>query len=75
MVILLRYISLYQYIIIQPRVKSVCEKYKIPYIQENVFKRLIKTVDIMIGKTSMIEIDSIENYNFQLGNTNTKKTD
>ena len=35
---------------------------EIPYIQENVFKRLIKTVDIMIGKTSMIEIDSISIY-------------
>jgi fatty acid desaturase len=43
-----------QYQKAQPRVKAVCEKHNIPYIQESVFKRLIKTLDIMVGKTSML---------------------
>jgi fatty acid desaturase len=43
-----------QYQKAQPRVKAVCEKHNIPYIQESVFKRLWKTLDIMVGKTSML---------------------
>lgn len=38
---------------LQPQVKALCEKYGIPYVQESVWKRLKKTVDIMVGKTSM----------------------
>ncbi len=38
---------------IQPRVQAMCEKHGIPYVQESVFSRLRKTVDVMIGKTSM----------------------
>jgi fatty acid desaturase len=37
----------------QPKVKAICEKYKIPYIQENVFSRVKKLVDIMVGNTQM----------------------
>jgi fatty acid desaturase len=37
----------------QPKVKALCEKYGIPYRQENVFRRLKKTVDIMIGTANM----------------------
>jgi hypothetical protein len=36
-----------------PKLKSICEKHGVPYIQENVFERLRKTVDIMIGRTTM----------------------
>ena len=36
-----------------PLVKAVCKKHNIPYVQESVWTRLGKTVDIMIGKTSM----------------------
>jgi len=36
-----------------PLVKSICKKYGVPYVQENVFKRLVKTVDIAVGNTSM----------------------
>ncbi len=43
-----------QYQKAQPRVKAVCEKHNIPYIQESVFKRLWKTLDVMVGKTSML---------------------
>ena len=44
---------MYEYKIIQPKIKILCKKYKIPYIQENVFIRLKKTVDIMTGEKSM----------------------
>merc|ERR1712071_679661 len=36
-----------------PLVRDICEKHGVPYIKENVFVRLKKTVDIMTGKTSM----------------------
>jgi fatty acid desaturase len=44
-----------QYQKVQPKVKELCEQKGIPYIQESVFKRLEKAVDIMVGKTSMLE--------------------
>lgn len=43
-------LSLLEYKHLQPIIKEKC---RIPYIQENVFIRLCKTIDIMIGKTSM----------------------
>jgi len=36
-----------------PEVRAICEKYNVPYVQENVLWRTKKTVDIMTGKTSM----------------------
>ena len=36
-----------------PLLKQLCEKHGVPYVQENVFLRLKKTVDIMTGHTSM----------------------
>lgn len=36
-----------------PELKNICAKYGVPYVQENVFERLRKTVDIMVGKTTM----------------------
>ena len=43
-----------QYQKAQPLVKALCEKHNIPYIQESVFKRLMKTIDVMVGKSSML---------------------
>lgn len=37
----------------QPELKRICEKHGVPYVQENVFVRLKKTVDIMVGHTRM----------------------
>jgi len=37
----------------QPLVKALCKKHGVPYVQENVFLRLKKTVDIMTGASSM----------------------
>jgi len=47
-------VSLAQYQYAQPKVVEVCKKHGIPYIQESVFKRLFKAVDIMVGRTSML---------------------
>ena len=47
--------SLRQYRNAQPKVRELCEQKGIPYIQESVFKRLRKAVDIMVGRTSMLE--------------------
>jgi fatty acid desaturase len=36
-----------------PLVREICRKHNVPYIKENVFRRLKKTVDIMCGSASM----------------------
>ena len=36
-----------------PIVKQLCKKHNVPYLQHNVFWRLKKTVDIMVGNASM----------------------
>mmetsp|Transcript_4856 Transcript_4856/g.6647 ORF Transcript_4856/g.6647 Transcript_4856/m.6647 type:complete len:479 (-) Transcript_4856:91-1527(-) len=48
-------LSMLQYQRGAPQLKAICEKHGVPYVQENVFERLRKTVDIMIGKTSMMD--------------------
>lgn len=37
----------------QPQIKAICEKYGVPYLQEDVFTRFKKMLDITVGKTSM----------------------
>jgi fatty acid desaturase len=48
-------LPLSQYQKLQPQVKELCRKHGIPYCQESVFKRLLKAVDVMVGKTSMLK--------------------
>ena len=36
-----------------PEMRAICDKYGVPYVQQNVFRRLKKTADIMVGATSM----------------------
>merc|ERR1719235_1655766 len=36
-----------------PQLRAICDKYNVPYVQQNVFRRLKKTADIMVGATSM----------------------
>ena len=36
-----------------PLVEEICNRYGVPYVKQSVFKRLKKTVDIMVGNTSM----------------------
>lgn len=38
---------------IQPRVKAICEKHGVPYVQENVFRRARKALDVLVGASSM----------------------
>ena len=40
-----------------PELRAICEKHDVPYVQHNVFKRLKKTADIMVGATSMRPFD------------------
>ncbi len=37
----------------QPRVKALCEKYDVPYLQQGVLGRVKKMLDVAIGKTTM----------------------
>jgi len=41
----------------QPLVRAVCEKHNLPYRQEGVFKRLRKTLELMVGKTHLLVIE------------------
>jgi len=38
---------------IQPRVREICARHGVPYQQESIGTRLRKTIEVMIGKTSM----------------------
>jgi hypothetical protein len=46
-------LSMRQYQIGAPLLKKICEKYGVPYVQESVWTRLRKTVDVMVGKSTM----------------------
>ena len=39
---------------IQPKVKAICDKYEIPYIQESVFKRFRMMMQICVGTRDML---------------------
>ena len=43
----------------QPIVKEICIKHNLEYRQESVFKRILMTVDLMVGKTKLLRIDGI----------------
>jgi fatty acid desaturase len=38
----------------QPLVKALCKKHGVPYVQQNMFSRVKKTIDIMTGAKSMM---------------------
>ena len=52
-------LPLSQYQKMQPIVKDLCKKYNIEYRQENVFKRVKMTADLMVGKTQNLRVDGI----------------
>jgi len=58
-------LPLSQYQKLQPQVKALCERHGIPYCQDSVFKRLLKAVDIMVGKTSMLKPAMTQSLNFK----------
>jgi fatty acid desaturase len=45
---------------LQPKVKSVCQKHGVPYIQEPVWKRGLKLIDIIAGKSRMINASTLK---------------
>jgi fatty acid desaturase len=38
---------------VQPKVRELCAKYGVPYVQESVWTRVRKMVDVVLGKASM----------------------
>ena len=42
------------YVRVAPRVRELCARHGVPYVQEGVFTRVGRLLDIMTGKTSMI---------------------
>jgi len=55
-------LSMLSYQRMQPRMEAICKKHNVPYIKHNVFWRLKKTVDIMIGNNAMRQYpDAYEN--------------
>mmetsp|Transcript_9825 Transcript_9825/g.19102 ORF Transcript_9825/g.19102 Transcript_9825/m.19102 type:complete len:482 (-) Transcript_9825:313-1758(-) len=46
--------SMLAYQRVAPKVKALCAKYGVPYVQENVFTRLRKTLQIGVGTKSML---------------------
>ncbi len=42
-----------QYQRLAPRVKAICEKHGVPYVQQSVWQRFRKMTDIFVGKTRM----------------------
>ena len=43
----------------QPIVKDICKKHNLEYRQESVFKRILMTVDLMVGKTKLLRVEGI----------------
>jgi len=43
----------------QPLVKDICLKHNLEYRQESVFKRILMTVDLMVGKTKLLQIEGM----------------
>jgi fatty acid desaturase len=46
-------IPMLKYQQIQPKVKALCAKYNVPYVQESVFTRIKKMVAVAVGEQSM----------------------
>ena len=36
-----------------PQLREICERHQVPYVQHNVFRRLKKTADVMVGAADM----------------------
>jgi fatty acid desaturase len=57
-------LSMREYQLVHKEVKAVCDKYGIPYVSENVFMRMYRTIRVMVGQDSYIpyEGSSLEKY-------------
>jgi len=45
-----------------PQMRAICEKYRVPYVQQNVFRRVKKTADVMVGAADMRPFDESWEY-------------
>lgn len=52
-------LPLSQYQKMQPIVKEICAKHNLEYRQESVFKRMIMTVELMVGKTKLLKVEGV----------------
>jgi fatty acid desaturase len=52
-------IPLSQYQKMQPIVKDICKKHNLEYRQESVFKRIMMTADLMVGKTKLLRVEGV----------------
>ncbi len=43
----------------QPIVKDICKKHNLEYRQESVFKRILMSTDLMVGKTKLLTVEGI----------------
>jgi len=51
------FLPLSQYQKMRPLIMDVCKKHHLPYRQESVFKRVLMSIDLMVGKTSLLVAD------------------
>jgi fatty acid desaturase len=52
-------IPLSQYQKMQPVVKEICKKHNLEYRQESVFKRILMTAHLMVGKTKLLRVEGV----------------
>ena len=53
--------TMLQYKKVQPQVKELCQKWGVPYVQESVWKRVAKLLNIFTGDSSMLVFDNKTN--------------
>ena len=52
-------LTMLQYRKVQPKVKALCERLGIPYVQESVFTRAKKMIDVILGKATMRRVNGL----------------
>jgi fatty acid desaturase len=60
-------IPMIRYRELQPRIKALCEQYNVPYVQEGVWSRFWKMIDITVGNSSMIWLHEAEDQSIAKG--------
>jgi len=53
-----------EYTLIAPKIKETCNKYKIPYIQENIFKRVFKLYQVIVLNKRTIKFEDSNLYKY-----------
>jgi fatty acid desaturase len=54
--------TMLQYQRAQPLVKAICQKYRVSYVQQSVWTRVVKTVNIMVGDETMINVCNAHSF-------------